>query len=288
MQRSVAIFLLAGLAQAALLSQVQDKTTQEDAAEDLMIKMPEAIDIIKAGEKPRASLALVQADTTQQVGMFESGVLHASLKPIVKAKVNKVISFIHKTKDEYQHGTEDQKKAIQDKATSLIMQGMGTRAYNLALCEELWSEYTEIAGVLSFYFCPALIFPATNLAGAPPLSTVKGEGASRLRSAFLTEYFWKSMLSNNKKAVIDFLSDDVTYYWGASTGLVGKKQVSQVLPYIGFPEGSKLSNPVEWHCDTTTCIAPVKAWAEHMNYCLLTFGAGGDVTEAIVPLSLWR
>ena len=54
---------------------------------------------MKAGEKPQASLSLVQAETTQQLGMFESGVLHASLKPIVKAKVNKVISFIHKTKE---------------------------------------------------------------------------------------------------------------------------------------------------------------------------------------------
>jgi hypothetical protein len=190
MKDTIAILLLAGLAQAATLGNVQD-TTQEIQGEDLMIKMPEAVtsQIIKAGEKPQASLSLVQAETTQQLGMFESGVLHASLKPIVAAKVNKVMSFIHKTKDEYKHGTEDQKKAIQDKATSLIMNGMGTRAYNIALCEELWSEYTEIAGVLSFYFCPALIFPATNLAGAPPLSVVKGEGASRLRSAFLTEYF---------------------------------------------------------------------------------------------------
>merc|ERR1719191_1313030 len=245
-----------------------------------MIKMPEAVaeSIIKAGEKPQANLALVQTETTQQLGMFESGMLHASLKPIVKAKVNKVMNYIRATKDEYKDGTEDQKKAIQDKASSLVMMSMSTRGVNTELCEALWSEFTEQAGKLSFQYCPGLVFPTTSVAGAPPLKLVKTDGVSRLRAAFLTEYFWKFMLSHHTAAVTEFLDKKVCYYWGGSEGFCGFDAVSRVLPYVGFPEGSKLSNPVFWHCDTTTCIAPVKAWAEHRNYCLTTFGAGGDVT----------
>lgn len=273
-----------------------------------MIKMPEAVgEIIKAGEKPAASLSLVQAETTQQLGMFESGVLHSSLKPIVKAKVNKVANYIRATQDEYAHGTEDQKKEIQNKASSLIMQSMGTRGANGELCELLWSLMTDLAGALSFFYCPSIAFPSAFVAGAPPYSVVKGSGASRLRSAFLTEYFWEAMLSASKSKIKDMLGAGVMYYWGASDGakgytdvgphakmpksgggLTGKNMVEVVLPYIGFPVGSKLSNPVDWHCDTTTCIAPVRAWAWHSNYCLTTFSADGLVTEVIIPLSLWR
>merc|ERR550514_2709174 len=103
-----------------------------------MIKMPDAV--APETVKPKASLSLVQAQTSTQLGMFESGVLHSSLKPIVKAKVNKVVNFIKSSKDEYEHGTADQKKAIQAKAESLIMIGTGTRNFNLELCQELWSE----------------------------------------------------------------------------------------------------------------------------------------------------
>merc|ERR1719263_924795 len=127
-----------------------------------MIKMPDAVAHESIKAKPRASLSLAQEQTTQKLGMFESGVLHASLKPIVKAKVNKVINFIQSTKEDYAHGTEDQKKVIQQKAESYVMQGSGTRAFNEELCMELWGEATEMSGYLSFYYCPNVIFPMVS------------------------------------------------------------------------------------------------------------------------------
>merc|ERR1719487_2924023 len=107
-----------------------------------MIKMPDAVapeaSKSQTNTEPQASLSLVQANT--ELGMFESGVLAASMKPIVKAKAKKVISFIKNSKDAYEHGTEEQKKDIQGKAESLIMMGTGTRAFASDLCEMLWSE----------------------------------------------------------------------------------------------------------------------------------------------------
>lgn len=286
MKNCIAILLLSGFTQAAVLSNVVDAT--EEATEDLSIKMPEVVAQQTANTKPQASLSLVQSETNTQLGMFESGVLHGSLKPIVKAKVKKTMNFVRSTKDQYEHGTTEEKKAIQAKAESLIMTSTGTREYNEELCMALWSEYSEIAGILSFAFCPSLIFPATNLAGAPPLASVQGSAPTRLRSAFLTQYFWNAELSKDVSSVQSMLSPGVCYYWGQTDGICGVDKVSKTLPYIGFPADSKLSDPVQWHCDTTSCIAPVKAWAEHSNFCLLTFDSTGKVTEAIVPLDLWR
>jgi hypothetical protein len=275
----VAILLLAGLAQAE--------------EEDLMIKMPEAVTqtIIKAGEKPQADLALVQVETNQQLGMFESGVLHASLKPIVKAKVKKVMNFIHDTKDEYEHGTEDQKKSIRDKATSLVMMDAGTRGYNGELCIDLWNEATEVAGALSHFYCPGLVFPDSGFFSyqMPQYKSVQGSGPSRLRSAWLSFIFLKDLISySSEAAILDFLADDVSYYWGRGDGLLGKAKVGKTLPYIGFPEDTWIHSPVEWHCDMTSCLAPVTAWSHQENYILTTFGGGGLLSEIIIPLYIWR
>jgi len=285
MRKVCAFLFLGGLAQAAQLSDSTQHTHEDD--EDLSIKMPESVAAPKTMAKgPSASL--VQDQVTTQLGMFESGILHSSLKPIVKAKVNKVVSFIAATKEDYQHGTADRKKAIQQKAETLVMAGAGTRGFNHELCNNLWSESTEMAGYLSFYYCPSLVFPSNDLSGAPPYKTVASGEPSRLKSAFLTQYFWDAMLSGGKNTVVEMLAENVCYYWGNQPGVCGKQFVERTLPYIGFPDSSKVSSPVNWHCDTTTCIAPVTAWAQHSNYCLLTFGGGGRITEAIIPLDLWR
>jgi len=284
-----ALALLAlGVAQAAQLSATaQESNTHEDTNE-LTIKMPDAAVPETKVEKKATSQSLVQAETGTQLGMFESGVLHASLKPIVKAKAQKVMDFLEATNEEYSHGTEDQKKTIQKKAHSLIMLGTGTRAFNLALCDLLWAALTEIASKLSNHYCPALIFPAQSAAGTPALAAVNADPPSRMRSAFLTQYFWGFMLGNNKNSVISMLDANVYYYWGNDAPLVGSVQVGKSMPFIGFPADSQLSHPTSWHCDATTCIAPVKAWSKHENYCLTTFKNTGKVTEVIVPLQLWR
>merc|ERR550514_598712 len=276
----VAILLLAGLAQAE--------------EEDLMIKMPEAVtkDIIKAGEKPQADLALVQqVETTQQLGMFQSGVLHASLKPIVKAKVKKVMNLIHDTTEEYEHGTEQQKAALQEKATSLINIDMGTRAYSDLLCETLWNEATEMAGVLSHYYCPGIVYQEGGALAsyAPSAMSAMGATPSRLRSAYLSYYFFRNLISfAGTEETIDMLGTDVAYYWGAGAGLVGKAKVSKTLPYIGFPEDAWFHNLVEWKCDTACCLVPITGWSEMVNYGLSCFLANGKVSEVIIPLAIWR
>lgn len=287
MKNCIAILLLSGFTQAAILSS-KNKDAVEEATEELSIKMPEVVAQQTATTKPQASLSLVQSEANTQLGMFESGVLHGSLKPIVKAKVKKVMNFIQTTKDQYEHGTEEERKSMMAKAESFIMTGTGTRGYNEELCAQLWTSATEAASTLSFFYCPSIVFPSNDLTGTPPMDTIKSSPESRLRSAFLTQYFWNAMLSKESQTVTDFLAPTVSYYWGNMEGVKGKEKVSKIVAYIGFPEDSSLGNPVEWHCDTTTCIAPLKAWAQHENYCLTTFDASGLITEIIIPLQLWR
>jgi hypothetical protein len=284
---AVALFLI-GSAQADTLSGTAEVSNTQEDQEVLSIKMPEAV-AVAASQKvaPKvASLSLVE--TSSEVGMIESGVLSATLKPLVKAKVNKVMSFINTMKGEYEHGTEDQKKAVQSKAESLIMMGSSARGYNMALCDELWASMSELAGKLSFYFCPSLVFPAADAGSIPPLEVVMSGDPSRLRSAFLTSYFWSAAIGYNSFGVITMLAPTVCYYWGKDGNTCGRTKVMQKLPYIGWPSSTKLSDPVYWHCDSTTCIAPIKAWSDHQNYCLASFGPAGLVVEAIVPLVLWR
>merc|ERR1719272_1428497 len=156
---------------------------------------------------------------------------------------------------------------------------MGTRSFNVELCNDLWNEPTQWAGDLSFYYCPQLIFPTDDLSSKPKLLALHQQPPTRLRSAFLTQYFWDGMLKGSKNEVIDMLSDDVCYYTGSKPGTCGKQQGAQTLPYIGFPKDSEVTQPVKWRCDTQSCIAPVKAWASHTNFCLTAFAANGKATE---------
>lgn len=255
-----------------------------------MIKMPEVVshEGIKAAEKPQASLSLVQSQATQQLGMLESGLVHASLKPIVQAKVKKVMNYVRATKDEYEHGTEDQKKAIKAKAHSLVMLGAGTRIFNEELCYALWGEATETAGELSFFYCPLLVWPSANVKETPPLEVVLGEAPSRMKAAFLSYYFWDAIVNFDAETAKWMMAPDITYYWGGYNSLKGYYDVSMTLPYVGFPEDTKISNPVAWHCDTASCIVPIKAWAGHSNYVMSSFGNGGKCSEVIIPMNLWR
>lgn len=293
MKYCVIALLIVG-AQAAQLSQKTEEDNAQEDTYDMTIKMPALAepDTGYAMKPKSTSLSLVQAETGTQLGMFESGVLHASLKPILKAKVNKVMNFLQSTATEYEHGTVDQKSAIMSKAESLIMKGATTRGFNVELCNLLWGQATEESSTLSFYYCPTLVFPAQHAQGGPSYQTLQGEGPSRLRSAFLAQAFWRAVLGGSGGAlqdkVIEMLGSDVCYYWGNVPGVCGKESVARTLPYIGFPAESRLSNVVHWHCDTTSCLTPITAWAKSENYCLVTFGAGGKVSEVIIPLSLWR
>jgi len=294
MNHCATAFLLVGLVQAVHLKNV----AMQHEDDELTIKMPDAIAPEEAEHKirsfkvahgaPETSGSLVQAETSSQLGMLESGVLHSSMKPIVKAKVKKVLNFIQNNKDTYETGTPEQKKELQQKAESLIMQGSGTRSFNLDLCNDLWNDISQWSGDLSFYYCPQLIFPDKSMSGTPPLNLAQTQSPSRLRSAFLTEYWWDAMLHGHQNQVIAMLDNDVCYYAGAGGGTCGIQDVSKIVPHLGFPTGSKVSRPVQWHCDTNSCIAPVKAWADHAQFCLTTWGSNGKLTEIIVPLNLWR
>merc|ERR1719265_1599133 len=95
---------------------------------------------------PELPVALVQGQveaTSHLSKMLESGVIHSELKPIVLAKVTKVMNFLQSTKEEYESGTVDKKKELQQKAEMMIMQNAGTRSFNKGLCEALWGETTE-------------------------------------------------------------------------------------------------------------------------------------------------
>lgn len=245
------------------------------AEEGLSIKMPEAIAAVKTAP----------LDKAQEQKAIVSG---ASPKSMIKAKTHKISQFLQKAKGEYEEGTEDQKKAIQAKAVSLMMNSASVRDAGGDLCPLLWSSATELAGKLSFFFCPSLVFPTGNADGTPLYAAVSGSPASRMRSAFLTKFFWAAILGHDSSGVIEHLAPSVCYYAGNGNEICGIDMVSKTLPYIGFPQTSHVSDPVYWHCDTTTCIAPVKAWAEHQNYCLTAFDSSGLVTEAIIPLTLWR
>merc|ERR1719161_2583872 len=131
--------------------------------------------------------------------------------------------------------------------------------------------------------------PATATEGEsnPDYELVAASPPSRLRAAFLSKFFWKDMLTKNVAAVTASLAKDVCYYYGSAPGICGKLKVAKKLPYIGFPQGSVLANPVYWHCDVNSCLIPMKAWGDAQNYVLTTFGSSGNVTEVIVPLSLW-
>lgn len=305
MVKAIVFLLLGGLAQAALLMDQMNHSQVEEAEGDLAIKMPDAvtpeikaiIPEIKAKEKPQISQSLVESQSTSQLGMFESGVLSASLKPIVKAKVKNVAIFIEKAKDAYEQGTEDQRKELKSKLESLIMLGAGTRGFvNDELCNLLWGLAEEWAGEMSSRYCPDVAYPngaiewKGELVGSdeyPPWVVVAKSEPSRLRSAFLCKYFSEDWIRGNVDEVISFLHPDVTYFDGV-TQITGKNHVSQLFPYIGLPFNAKMLPPYRWHVDKTTCLAPLLAWAEHDNYVMFTFNAVGQVTDIIVPLSLWR
>lgn len=323
--RGTIFLVLLGFASASQLKhlKVQHPESKPEKTEDLTVKMPDAIVAeVKLMEQQEAELrqqeaelmrkpatALVEERTqlslsqkvedkkimSSQSTMLESGVVHSNLKPIVQAKVMKVMSFIQENKAEYEEGSRLKKKEIQRAAEDLIMENSGTRSFNKELCNELWGQSSEVSSVLSSVYCPSLISPPSTIDGAPPLKTLQLEPPSRVRSAFLAQYFWNSLLSKKTDEVIDMLADDSCYYTGhhkvagkdKNDGLCGKQEVKKTLPYIGFPSDSKLSNPTEWHCDSTSCITPIRAWAKHSNRCLITWNDKGKASEVIVPLDLW-
>jgi len=290
---------------------VQTEDGPTESFEDLTIKMPDAIaedthdalaserKLLEDQETELRALAnressvkasFVQNEKIQSKlsHMLENGVVHSELKPIVQNKVKKVMSFLQTIQETYSQSSYDKKKEFLKMAETLIMQNSGTRSFNKELCNLLWSESTEVAGQLSSYFCPTISYPSQALkTEAPPVKSLQLEPPSRERSAYLAQHFWNSLLSGNKKQVIDMLSDKVCYYAG-SDQQCGKQFVQQQLPYIGFPFDSKMSSPEQWHCDTTTCITPIRAWAKQQNYCMTTWGPDGKVTEVIVPVDLWR
>lgn len=286
MRTCIAILLLSGITQAALLSKAQDAA--EAATEELSIKMPEVVAQQTTNTKPQASSSLAQTETNTELGMLESGVLHASLKSIVKAKVKKVMNFIKTNANEYEHGTAEEKKAIQTLADSLILPSTGTREYNKDLCNNIWSEQNELASTLGKVYCPTFVLPKTDLSAEPEYESVKKDPESRLRSAFLAKHFWDTLLDKDVNNFVAMLDPEVCYHWGDGPGHCGKEKVARTLPFIGFPGGTKKGDPVTWKCDTTSCIVPIKAWAEQSNYCLTTFGTNGLVKEVIVPLEQWR
>jgi len=299
MNKSLALLLLTVVSQAKAM--IQMSAAEEDDGVDLTIKMPDAVvsaeqlPMEKLQEfktkTPKMSSALVENEkkalVESQQGMFESGVFDASLKPILKAKVNKVMNFLKSNSEEYEQGTADQKSAIIDKASSLIMTGTGVRGYNLELCHLLWAEATEEASKLSFMYCPALQFPPSDMAGIPPYTLVKAGVPSRLRSAYLTQHFWREMLTHHKRSIQMMMAPDICYYQGTGPGVCGHGHVSQSMPYVGFPDGTYVGEVVRWHCDTFSCLVPITAWGESENYCLSTFNEEGLVTEVIIPLDLW-
>lgn len=304
MVKAIVFLLLGGPAQAALLMD-QMNHSQEEAEGDLAIKMPDAvtpeikatIPEMKTQEKPQFSQSLVESQSASQLGMFESGVLKASLKPIVKAKVKKVAIFLETHKGEYEHATEDRRVELKSKLESLIMMGAGTRGFvNEELCNLLWGIPEEWAGGMSATYCPDIAYTQGSIkwfgstAGndeMPPLLLLQESAPSRLRTAYLTQYFGGFWILDLDSHVIDMLADDVTYFDGTTT-VVGKASVSMVFPTIGLPETARVLGPYRWHCDESTCIVPVLAWASHDNYCLFKFSSAGMVEEIIVPLNLWR
>lgn len=305
-------------------SGIEVETLQVEETPELTIKLPEAIaDEVKELEEldekvltgqekygeapthnvaegikaePSVKTALMEGETqaitnTRSVSrlsnMLESGIVGSELKPIVRAKVNSVLQFLQDQSGEYENGSSDARKQVLRKAEDLIMQHSGTRSFNIELCKELWNEATEVASQLSFFYCPALTFPPTELTGTPSVKELQKQPPSRLRSAFLTQHFWRSMLHGGASEIVDMLDDDVCYYAGASPAVCGFGHVKGTLPHVGFPRDSQTALPVSWHCDTTSCLVPVKAWGQKENFVLTSWGHGGKLNEVIIPLDLW-
>jgi len=246
--------------------------------------------------EPSVKAALMEGETkaitnTKSVSkisqMLESGIVGSELKPIVRAKVNNVLQFLQDQSEEYENGSSDVRKQVLRKAEDLIMQHSGTRSFNTELCKELWGQATEVASQLSFFYCPALAFPPVELSGTPSMKELQQQPPSRLRSAFLTQHFWRSMLHGGGSEVVDMLDKDVCYYAGASPAVCGFNFVKGTLPHVGFPTGSQAALPVSWHCDTTTCLVPIKAWGQKENSVLTSWGNNGKLSEVIIPLDLW-
>jgi len=300
MIKGIAFLLAGGLAQAALLKN-NESVNQDHRVEtegDLAIKMPDAVaPEIKAiapdTEKPKMSQSLIQETSSMELDMVEGGVMDATMKPIVKAKVKKVMSFIQSRNDEYEHGTEDQRKALRSKAESLIMQSSGTRGYNEELCNELWGEATQWAGDMSTYYCPSITYPAWSMrweaggSDVPPYELLFQSKPSALRSAWLTDTWITHFLQAKVALVIDQFCDDVSYYDGTTT-IEGITKVSQTLPMIGMPWTSELTGPEYWICNTECCLTPVIAWAQRDNYFMSCYAESGCLKEVIIPLNLWR
>lgn len=288
MQNGIALLVLLGVAQASNVLKTQEMRDMSLEDDGLTIKMPEAIvpEKMPIKEAPKVGLSLVQSES--QLGMFESRILHASLKPVLKAKVKNAMKYVRQANDAYEHGTVDQKKAIQDKAHGMIMNGAGARFFNEELCLELWGETSEFASKLSWFYCPEPRFPTIFIDDFFELFEVEKMAASRQRSAYLSYYLWTRKLTQSSMSVSDLLADNIIYFWGYDQQLVGKANVDQVLPYVGFPSGSWLSSAVEWHCDLSSCITPVAAWSAQKNYVYASFNDAGKADYVIIPLSLWR
>lgn len=248
--------------------------------EGLSIKMPEAISAPKMAPLEKGQ----ELSALDKVSEAPSS---APQKPMIKAKLHKITQFLNRVKGEYEEGTDDQKKAIQTKAFSLIMNSATMRTEGDELCQLLWGSTTPISAYLSWYYCPSLVFDPVYTNTSLPAS-VATSAPSRLRSALLTKAFFVSMLTKDTDGVDFMLAPSICYHNGAQHKLCGKGKVMRTVPYIGFPTSSSLSEPAFWHCDTTTCIAPLTAWAHHQNYVLTSFGPAGKVVELIIPLSLWR
>lgn len=280
MQKVIAFLALVGFAQAL-------NVLQED--DDLHIKMPEPItpDEKSVKEVPTVGLSLVQSES--KLDMFEMGILHASMKAIVNAKVKKTMNYIRHTKSEYEQGNVDQRMAIQDKAHALALDGQGTRDYNKELCWSLWGEQSQLASTLSFYYCPSLIYPVQSRRDKIiDVTKWAGKPESRVRSAELTWYLWNCVLYSTVSGVVAFLDPSVTYSTSHNYMVAGKDRVAKILPFIGFPDGSFLTNSVEWHCNLEACIAPIQAWAAQKNFVYSKYSSKGQALEVIVPLKLWR
>lgn len=291
MQNAIACLGVLGLAQAANV--LNTRNAQDMPVEgDLHIKMPEASmpEKMTVKETPKVGLSFVQSHG--QVDMFENSILHSSLKPILAAKVKKTMTYFRHFKDEYEQGTVNERSAIREEAHALALNGMGLRNYNQELCWQLWGQTGELASTLSFFYCPSITFSDSQIRNFRNMEDISlgwiDQPLSRERSAHRTFGFWSNVLFGRGESFqYLYLKSDVKY-WSSSRGFwEGRDAVLQTLPYIGWPEASKLSNPVEWHCDLYSCIAPISAWSGQSNYVYAKFHSKG-IEEIIIPLDLWR
>jgi hypothetical protein len=253
----------------------------------LFINMPRVVKAAISTQIPLERNLAMKMQNNADLGMFQAGLLQNFLKPVVAARLHKVINSIRLDKVERQNSTEEAKRHKEQHAASLIMMGASTRGFNYKLCQKLWSEKTELSSKLSALFCPTIMF----LPGDADLEThiTLGRGPpSRVRSARLSNYFWTAMVSYAMMDGVEQLAPDVCFVESPTAETCGKHNVQLKLPTIGWPEETMLQDPAYWYCDATSCLVTIQAWAYQKNFCYAAFNSEGQVVEAIVPLRLWR